>query len=250
MTDIELRPRDLVCQPQGADRTENEMCKPTIDTAANSNTAKAATGVASGKNRGPGQIKPQKFYLISHRSHSTQAGREFLNKKAFPGWGLQPPSRFDRGFRDYPVRPRFYISRRLGRKLQDFEKFGEYWMLSERARSVLLSISETDFQFFAVDTEVDPGHEPVALWLCDVIPVLDAVDKSRSNVDTVLNDLGEITHLVSGRSSLFFDENIVDSHSAFRPRTAYGFIVCNEFFKKTIRENALTGLSFRDAIKR
>jgi hypothetical protein len=229
---------------------ESGMSTPTEDTIDISNKAKAELGLVRGKNQSGSRAKKQKFYLITGRSYSTASGWELLNKNDFPGWMPHPPSRFDRGFREYLVRPNFHISARLGRKIHDFELFGEYWMVSDRTRNALLSISDTDFKFLPVDTEVDPGQEPVVLWLCDVIPVLDAVDESCSTVNKIINDMGEPSHQVSAISSLFFDEKTVGFHHAFRLKTAPSKIVCDKVFRLKLQKEKLSGLSLRVAIRK
>jgi Protein of unknown function (DUF1629) len=168
------------------------------------------------KKRGSGRSKPHKFYLVEKRAYSSASGRQLVNRAELFGDGhpriLTPPGPFSRGFRDYSARPRFRISKSLGRKLQDFEQNGEYWLVSDRARNILTSISDSDFKFLVLDTEVDPGHEPMVLWLCEVMPLLDAIDGSRPQVDVVRGDSRERVHQIGGLSRLVFDETIVGLH--------------------------------------
>ncbi len=126
---------------------------------------------------------------------------------------------------------------------------GDFWLVTDRAKAALTELSKTDFKFLAVDTEVDPGQPPLVLWLCDIATVLDAIDESRSQVESGLSDEGYKVHWVSGISRLTFDEAVVGEHHAFRLLTNYTVIVTDDIFRDTIRKAGLTGLSYRDASK-
>ena len=159
------------------------------------------------------------------------------------------PDPFQRSFPDYGIRPRFRVRTRSGRKFDDLRTFGEFWLVSDRAKAVLGELSHADFKFLAVDTEVDPGQPPIVLWLCDITTVLDAIDESRSQVESGLSDEGYKVHWVSGISRLTFDEAVVGKHHAFRLLTAPSQVVTDNFFRDTIKKAGLTGLSYRDASK-
>jgi len=195
--------------------------------------------------------KQRKFYLFGSRSVSRPAGWKLVNKAELFGDRhpliLTPPGPFDRGFRTYPVPPRFHVSTRFGRNLADFEQNGEYWLVSDRAKRVLSEISDTDFAFLACDTEVDPGKDPITLWLCDVMPMLDAVDESRSDIKTLVGENGVRVYQMFGSFSMRFHESIIGAHHAFRLQTNFGNIVVDDFFKHAIKKSGLTGLIFRDA---
>src|SRR5580658_5584577 len=84
--------------------------------------------------RGFGRASKRKFYLVKQKAHSRPPGIELLNGKELFRDGyvtFAPPGLFERGFRTYPVRPRFRISTRLGRKLSDIEIHGNYWFVSD-----------------------------------------------------------------------------------------------------------------------
>jgi hypothetical protein len=120
------------------------------------------------------------------------------------------------------------------------------WLVSDRTKRLFSNLSKTDFAFLPVDSEVDVGVEPVTIWLCDIIPVLDAIDDSRSRVDAVVGDSGERIHKIIANGSLIFDEEVVGSHHSFRLTSNFLTVVCDEIFKNAIIEAGLTG-SFRDA---
>jgi len=213
-----------------------------------------ASGAAKAEPRKPSRMKRRNFYIVG-RNHQQRKpkGVELVNgPDLFRGTGyrtLAPPDAKIRGFRDYPVRPRFRISTRLGRKLNDIEFDGAYWLVSDRAKQVLGDISKTDFAFLPIETEVDEGQARAVYWLCNVVQVLDAVDDSRSQVKAGIADNGERDHSIIGIFSLIFDEAIVGSHHAFRLWTSFPHIVCDETFKAAIKQSGLTGLSYRDAAR-
>jgi len=114
--------------------------------------------------------KAAKFYILRDPPREWPSGREFLNQEEVcRGSGspiLSAPSPFQRGFRDYAVRPRFRVGKRLGRKPYDVERYSEYWLVSDRAKQLFDEIHASDFTYLAVDTEFDPGSEPTTYWLC------------------------------------------------------------------------------------
>jgi hypothetical protein len=152
-----------------------------------------------------------------------------------------------RGFRDYPVRPRFRVSMPRGQKFDDIIPLGSYWLVSDRAKQVLSEISKADFAFLPIDVEITKGIEPTAYWLCDVMPLLDAVDEARSDVEVnIANDGGRVYN-IAGRFSLIFDDSVVGSHYMFRLRTNPSRIICDEIIKAAFEQSGLIGLRFRDA---
>jgi hypothetical protein len=199
------------------------------------------------------QRKQRKFYLLTRIPANRGAGWRLVNaekmaKNDQPGL-LSVSNRFEREFPDYAEPPRFHVSKRFGRKLHDFEKNGAFWMVSNRAKEVLIRISPKDFKFLAVETIVDEGDEPLVLWLCEVVTILDAVDEARSHVSVAQSGDGFRSHLISGISQLEFNETIVGEHHAFRLLTSPGTIVMDDFFRENIKREGLKGLSFRDAAK-
>lgn len=203
---------------------------------------------AGGKSRGP---KQRKFYIMGYPPVEYSSGREFLNQdEVCSGSGsqiLRAPSRFQRGFRNYTIRPRFRVGKRFGRKPYDVEPYTDYWLVSDRAKQLFDRISETDFTYLAVDTEFDAGSEPTTYWLCDILPVVDAVDESRSAVKYWIDRDGLKHHETRGRASLAFNENLVGAHSVFRMKTSFTTLICDERFKIEIKQSKLTGLRFKEA---
>jgi hypothetical protein len=90
--------------------------------------------------------KTEQFYRLTYPPRELPSGREFLNQgEVCRGSGsviLAVPSRFQRGFRNYSVRPRFLVSKRLGRKPYDVEPYSEYWLISDRAKKLIPALYE------------------------------------------------------------------------------------------------------------
>jgi len=193
----------------------------------------------------------QSFYLVQNWARATPSGRKFLNMKDVCGESgstiLSPPSIWDRGFRPYAVRPRFRISKRLGRQVCDIEHYLGYWFSSDTAKRVLDTVSPSDFVYLPVDVEVDPGCDPAVYWLCDIVTILDAVDEARSErLRSRFNDRGQKLHNTLYASTVF-DERIVGDHNVFRLVTDPTEIVCTERFKEAYKAAGLKGLTFLPA---
>ncbi len=197
--------------------------------------------------------KAAKFYILRDPPREWPSGREFLNQEEVcRGSGspiLSAPSPFQRGFRDYAVRPRFRVGKRLGIKPYDVERYSEYWLVSDRAKQLFDEIHASDFTYLAVDTEFDPGSEPTTYWLCDIVTVLDAVDEARSAVQSRIADDGSKVHQMVGYASVAFDENLVGRHCVFRMKTNWPTLIGSESFKIAFKQAGLTGISFKEAFE-
>jgi len=197
--------------------------------------------------------KAATFYILRDPPRELPSGRRFLNEaEVCRGSGssiLAAPSPFQRGFRDYSVRPRFRVGKRLGRKPYDVERYSEYWLVSDGAKRLFDEINATDFTYLAVDTEFDPGSDPTTYWLCDIVSVLDAVDEAHSAVASSIADDGSKVHLIGGYCSLAFDENLVRRHCVFRMKTNWPTLIGSESFKIAFKQAGLTGISFKEAFE-
>jgi len=196
--------------------------------------------------------KPKKFYKVGYRHGEKRSGRVYLNQEEVCRSSgetlMRTPSRFQRGFRDYAVRPKFRVGKRFGKAPHDVEPYGEYWLVSDRAKQLFDAVAKTDFAYLAVDTETDRDTEPVTYWFCDIVSVLDAVDEARSVVQShILKDGSKLHDAAYG--SLAFDEAIVGQHCIFRMRTSLSTMICNERFKTEVKQEGLTGLSFWEAFE-
>ncbi len=201
----------------------------------------------------PRNEKRKRFYRLYDSPRYNASGREIINHaevcRDSGAHILTPPSLFERGFRQYSIRPRFHVSKRLGRTPYDIEFYSGYLFVSERAKQVFDGLNQTDFTYLSVDTEFDTGFDPVNYWLCDVVSVLDAINEERSTVASEVRKDGLKFHKLMGSYSLAIDETIVGEHCAFRLKTAPPTVICNERFKAAVKKAGLTGLSFSDVFE-
>jgi hypothetical protein len=77
------------------------------------------------------------------------------------------------------------------------------------------------------------------------MPMLDPVDESRSHVTIKQGGAGEPVYHIRSDMKLFFNEDIVGQHHAFRLKKAFNVIVCDQTFKDTVKKVGLTGLHNR-----
>ncbi len=211
------------------------------------------SGNSSSKKQNKNSKKPVFYKLYNNYMQTKVAGIKLLNgEDLFQGTTykvLAPPSRKIRGFREYPVTPLFLISPKIGRRLNDIEFYGSYWIVSDRAMRIFMDLSKLDFAFMPINSKFDINSTLDKYWLCDVISVLDAVDEKNSIVNTTLGDSGERVHNVTPNTILKFYESVVEPHRVFRLETNCSVIICDETFKNTVTNAGLTGLRYRDASK-
>lgn len=192
------------------------------------------------------------FYLVNNWARHNATGKKFLNgDEVCRGTGssiLSPPSIWDRGFRNYTIRPRFLISKRLGLSQPDIEQYLSFWFISEAAKRLLDEFCPQDFVYLAIDTEVDSGCEPVTYWLSDIVNVLDAVDEEKSSgLEVKIADNGKKLHQspIYGSTELKLD--VVGGHQVFRLETSPHTIVCTKEFKEMYKSAGLKGQPFLPA---
>jgi hypothetical protein len=210
------------------------------------------------KRRRPAPVSPplltQEFFSVDGKVHRRAKGVILTNASAlFFGTGytqITPPDHRSRGFRNYPTAPLYKISTSLGRRLEDIEIEGAYWLISDRAKNILASFNQQDFSFLEIDTITDPGSGAKRYWLCDVMPILDVIDEARSRVPFYLNKDGRRTHYRHARNSYVFKPDVVGSHSAFRLETNVSDIFISSDLRRKLKESRITGLRFRPAIRK
>ncbi|WP_376717387.1 imm11 family protein [Bradyrhizobium sp. 62B] len=71
------------------------------------------------------------------------------------------------------------MDRSLGRAPADWELFHDYRLVSDRMKSLLETLDSEGVRFVRCETRYQDGRAAPTYWLCDVIRVLDAVDKKR-----------------------------------------------------------------------
>jgi len=197
------------------------------------------------------KTKARKFYVVSldYRTRSAPGWRmENLELLEGSRQGLSPPIG-QRGFPPYPEPPRLLIDNSLGREPRDFEIYHDYWVVSDRMKSVLETIDPEAVAFVKCDTLHGDGSAGPAYWLCDVLRVLDAVDeeKSRVKIECDPPDHRKRYNLLGGANLFFREDIVVGSIHLFRLRFLLPKIVCDQYLKAACKEAGLKGIGFNDA---
>jgi hypothetical protein len=106
-----------------------------------------------------------------------------------------PPSFSQRGFQVYPETPVFLASGSQAAINRDFENYHFYWFISDRMKTVLERFDPEAFAFLKCRVQLPNGKEGPVRWLCDVLPVLDALDEEQSEVRIAIGQDGsKVTH--------------------------------------------------------
>jgi hypothetical protein len=131
--------------------------------------------------------RAEAFFEIGPTFSGGPLGLELINKHKFivpPRLILGPKPGEKYGLPDFPELPIFQpIKKNYGRPPKDLEIFGEYWIVSQRFRDVLIEI-DPDGVEFADCAVFHPSGKPVEPnhYLCAVIREVDAFDESSSKV--------------------------------------------------------------------
>ena len=168
---------------------------------------------------------------------------------------LKPPSD-RRGFPDYPEAPRFLFDRKAGRPPFDLELMHDYWLASDRAKSVFEAADPEGFAFLACDVRLPHGdYDGPPYWLCDVVRVLDALDETRSRLkigireDKAYRDFGKKYYELTGLGELIFREDAIGGAHVFRMAHMERTIICDQVVKDACRAARLKGIRFDDTSK-
>jgi hypothetical protein len=231
--------------------SEKDKTMPDTDTlqplglvaAASSQTDATAKAPRSGRS-----AKKRKFYEMDYVTVSTPGGYELMNKPAlFPAGArmfLTPEGR--RGFREYAEMPLFRFDSRLGRAIRDMEPLVGFWLVSDRAKTVLEQVDTDAFAFLECRVELRDGSEGPRYWLCDVVRVLDALNESESEMAIEKNDRGEKIYTRIGAEILLFKEDVIGARHIFRMQYRDSTVICDDTMKDTCKAAGLKGWRFRD----
>jgi hypothetical protein len=165
-----------------------------------------------------------------------------------------PPGR--RGFPNYPEAPRFLFDKKRGLLPKDLELYHEYWLVSDRAKSVFEAVDRAGFTFLACDVRLPHGdYDGPPYWLCDVIRVLDALDETRSRLKIRIReeeryiDFGKKYYGKLGDGELVFRDDAVGDAHVFRMMFMEYVAICDQTMKDACRAAGLKGIRFDDASK-
>lgn len=197
--------------------------------------------------------KPEarKFYVMTHnlRAVGGTPGYTIENAAALlQGRLVLGPPSGQRGFPDYPEPPRLFIDRKLGRHPPaDLEEYDEYWLVSDRTKTLLETSDPGACAFVKCDVRVADGSPAPTYWLCDVVRVLDALDESASRIKIYQEPEGKRYGLAGG-ASLVFKEDAVGPAHVFRMAHMQPTIICDQQLKDACKAAGLKGLQFEDAV--
>lgn len=155
-----------------------------------------------------------------------------------------------RGFDEFPEPPLLVLDQSPGRRPYDLELCYGYWLVSDKMKSLLEEIDAEGVAFVRCETWIQDGGKGPTHWLCDVMPVLDAVDEEQSRV-TIEYDpsSGQKIYSMLGGASLAFKRDVVGAAHIWRMRHADDLVICDERIKDACKRAKLKGSRFRDASK-
>jgi len=189
--------------------------------------------------------KPRKFWRISSSIYSAAPGIKFLNEDLLTevtGSRIFGAPIGRRGFAEYPEPPLLLIDKKLGKPLKDLQSFYDYFLISEKTKSVFESLDPDAFAFCKCETRMPDGTEGPEYWLCDVLPMLDAVDEENSIMDIEIDKNGHKWYGFVGIFDVKIIEDMVSNRKIFRLLYGQYSIFCDESFKLACR--GLKGLGF------
>jgi hypothetical protein len=196
--------------------------------------------------------KKRKFYMVSYTMATRASGFKLLNARTLfqggPPIFVPPPG--ERGFRAYPETPLFLCDARLGRTNRDFEEYCGYWFISDRMKVVLKRLDPAAFAFLKCKVQLPDGTDGPIRWLCDVLPVLDALDEEKSTIRIRTADNGSKVYNFSGGVKLIFKEDVAGPHHVFRMMYYEAQVICDEEMRLACKTAELAGLRFIDPTKR
>ncbi len=200
--------------------------------------------------------KARKFYIISYSTRHKRADFEVENQNVLVAASgalhphssvftyalFPPPGR--RGFPVYPERPRIVIGkRRSGPRPSDIELYHSYWLISDRLKSMFETIDLPAFAFQACDVNLRDGSPGPVYWLCDVVRVLEAFDKST--VQEFRSGIKKSGRLIGDKTLVFNEAVIGDSH-IFRTPYSPPNVFCDQVIKDACKGAGMKGVQFHD----
>lgn len=141
---------------------------------------------------------------------------------------------------------RLLIDRSLGRAPVDWERFHDFWLVSDRMKGVLEAVDREGVAFLKCETRSLSRKAAPDYWLCDVVRELDAIDEEKSQ-GAMMNVGSEYRRYdPTARPRFVFKEEIVGSAHIFRPRL-WRSIICDQVMKDACKTAGMRGTGFKDA---
>ena len=202
------------------------------------------------ENRRRGEKAPS-YYRVTPRISGGAWGIELENKLTITpnGSGILSFMNGDRGFPDWPETPRFVFDKKKGPMPRDIEMYGDYWLVSVRAKYVLEYTARDGVLFARCDTRFSDGEETGEYWLCEVTRVLDAVDEERSRIRIDYIGNNKKIYDLMGGASIHFRREVIGGAHIFRMAFMESCIIGDNSLKKRCFEANLNGFQFSDMSK-
>jgi len=133
--------------------------------------------------------------------------------------------------------------------------FSGYWLVSERLKHLMQSIDPDAFAFAETDYRLADGTIGPAMYLCDVVRTVDALDEKASEVLIEVSDdfeAGKYYDLAGGARLAFRKEVLGSAHVFKLPYN--GVVFCDRTFKDAVEAAGISGpessggLWFSDAV--
>lgn len=205
------------------------------------------TGIGHIRAKQGTKTQKRKFFFVGpdRRVGGPKEGIKLLNKATLLKGSnrvILGPERNRRGFPTYPETPIFMYDKRI----RDIEVYHFYWLVSDRMKVFLETFDPAAVVFLECKTRLPDGQDGPIHWLCDIVRVLDAIDKEKSVVRMEPNGDGPEIYDTLGCKSFILKEDIVGSAHLFRSVGLMGYVVCDEAFKLSAKTASLKGLNYRE----
>lgn len=202
-----------------------------------------------------GNALKRKYYEMSfdyRRGGKPGYVLENMEALAFGALVLRAPP--ERGFPKFKEPPRFLFDKKRGRLPRDLELYHDYWLVSDRAKTVLQAVDSEGFAFQACEVRLPHGsYSGSQYWLCDVVRVLDAVDEECSRLeigirrDPKYSDFGKKYYSLVRGAELVFKADVIGAAHIFRMAFLRTAIICDQALKDACTAADLAGIKFKDA---
>lgn len=130
-----------------------------------------------------------------------------------------------------------------------------YWLVSSRLKGVMESVDPGAFAFAETEYRLADGSSGPAMYLCDVVRTIDALDEAASELQIEISDefaAGKYYDLAGG-AKLAFKKDVLGSSHVFK-LPFNGVVFCDRAFKEAVEAAGISslessgGLWFSDAV--
>jgi hypothetical protein len=148
------------------------------------------------------------------------------------------------GFWEMPEPPRLRYVPEKGRMPRDLEYYRGFWLISDRAKSVLESVDPGAFAFVKCEVLLPDDLPDPHYWLCDVLPIIDALDETESDITVNYERDGRKHYSMLGAQRLIFKGDRIGSAHIFRMAYFEPRVICDKAFRIACKTVGLKGFSF------